>query len=86
MLCLCSTLTEAVFVYLCVCVFVYLVNEAVVVGEWILDSGGHTIISFQKIYIVEIRGHQAGQTNDDKQTREDRATQPLSCRKAEFRN
>ena len=33
----------------------------------------------------ERRCHQAGQTND-KRTREDRATQPLGCWKAEFRN
>ena len=39
MLCLCSTLTKVVFVYL------YLVNEGVVVGELEVD-----VISFQKIF------------------------------------
>ena len=47
MLCLCSTLTKAVFVYLCISVFVYLYigNEGVVVGELVVD-----VISFQKIF------------------------------------
>ena len=47
MLCPCATFTQAVFVYLCIYVFVYLYlgNERVVVGEWIVD-----VISFQKIF------------------------------------
>ena len=47
MLCLCSTLTKAVCVYLCIFVFVYLYlgNEGVVVSELVVD-----IISFQKIF------------------------------------
>ena len=39
MLCLCSTLAKAVFVYL------YLGNEGVLVGELVVD-----VISFQKIF------------------------------------
>ena len=44
MLCLCSTLTKAVF---CICVFVYLYlgNKGVVVGELVAD-----VICFQKIF------------------------------------
>ena len=66
--------------------YLYLDNERVVMGEWIVD-----VISFQKIFgfcglkghIVEIRG---GVTRRDERTMEDRATQPLGCWKAEFRN
>ena len=51
------------------------------------------MISSQKIYglhglkhdIVEIRGG-VTRRDDEQRTREDRATQPLGCRKAEFRN
>ena len=59
-------------------------------GQWIVG-----VISFQKIfglyglkhYKVEISGDvtDAGQT-DKQQTGEDRATQPMDCWKAEFRN
>ena len=41
MLCPCAAFTEAS----CICVFVYLGKERVVVGEWIVD-----IKSFQKIF------------------------------------
>ena len=44
MLCLCSTLTKAVFVYLCICVFVF-GKRGVLVGELVVD-----VISFQKIF------------------------------------
>ena len=58
-------------------------------GERIVD-----VIGFQKIYglyglkhhIVEIRGGVTRRDNDERQTREDSATQPLGYWKAEFRN
>ena len=52
MLCLFAFLTVAVFVYLRI-LYLYLDNERVVMGEWIVD-----VISFQKIFgFCGLKGH-----------------------------
>ena len=72
--------------------FVGMVRSVWVIVEWAESHWIIGVITFQKIYglyglkhhIVEIR---VGVTRRDEQTTmEDRATQPLGCWKAEFRN
>ena len=59
-------------------------------GEWIVDVKGIQKIYGLKHHIVEIRGgvtrRDEQRTTTNKRTMEDKATQPLGCWKAEFRN
>ena len=67
--------------------YLYLVNDAVVVGEWIVE-----VISFQKIcglyglkhHIVEISGDVTKAGRDEQTTRKDRTTQLLNRQTLSF--
>ena len=94
MSCLSATLTNAVFAYLCICVFVFVYLQVRHPGTLFLRSLYHHLS--ENVWFVwsktsysgdKRRCYQAGRrrTNDE-QTMEDRATQPLGCWKAEFRN
>ena len=84
--------------YLCICVFVYLYLCICKSDTGEHCFWGPCIITFQKMYglyglkhhTVEIRGgvtrRDDERTTNERQTMEDRATQPLGCWKAEFRN
>jgi len=86
MSCLSATFTNAVFVYLYLCICK--------ADTWEHCFSGSCIITFQKIYglyglkhhIVEVRGDVTRRDDKRRTTMEDRATQPLGCWKAEFRN
>ena len=87
-----ATLTNAVFAYLCICVFVFVYLQVRHPGTLFLRSLYHHLS--ENIWFVwsktsysgdKRRCYQAGQTNKQ-MTMEDRATQPLGCWKAEFRN
>jgi len=85
MSCLSATFTNAVFVYLYLCICK--------ADTWEHCFSGSCIITFQKIYglyglkhhIVEVRGDVTRRDDKRRTTMEDRATQPLGCWKAEFR-
>ena len=91
MSCLSATLTNAVFVYLCICVFASQTPGNIVLRSLYHHLSENIWFVWSKTpYSGDKRGcHQAGRTttNDERRTTmEDSATQPLGCWKAEFRN